>query len=133
MEVTKSSFDLDFSYGREGEKLVEALLTGGKTVEVKRDRKWRNTNNIYIEVECWYLKSQSWEPSGLSVTLADYWAFVLEKGIVMVPTDHVRYAIQKFGRQITCDIPPNKSKGYLITVEDLLKAMKESTNELSES
>ena len=77
MEVTKSSFDLDFSYGREGEKLVEQLLTNGKTVEVKRDRKWHKTNNVYIEVECWYLKSQSWEPSGLSVTQADYWAFVL--------------------------------------------------------
>ncbi len=35
MEVTKSSFDLDFSYGREGEQLVEQLLTNGKTVEVK--------------------------------------------------------------------------------------------------
>ena len=35
-----SSFDLDFGYGRKGELLVEELLTGGKTVEVKRDRKW---------------------------------------------------------------------------------------------
>ena len=34
--TNKSSFDLDFGYGRKGEKLVEELLTGGKTVEVKR-------------------------------------------------------------------------------------------------
>lgn len=124
MEI-KSSFDLDFSFGREGEQLVEQLLTNGKTVEVKRDRKWHITGNIYIEVECWYVASQSWEASGLMVTKADYWAFVLEKGVVMVPTDHVHYAIQKFGRQITCEIPPNRSKGYLITVNDLLTAMKE--------
>lgn len=124
MEI-KSSFDLDFSFGREGELLVEQLLTNGKTVEVKRDRKWHVTGNIYIEVECWYVASQSWEASGLMVTKADYWAFVLEKGVVMVPTDHVHYAIQKFGRQITCEIPPNRSKGYLITVNDLLTAMKE--------
>jgi hypothetical protein len=124
MEI-KSSFDLDFSFGREGEKLVEQLLTNGKTVEVKRDRKWHSTGNIYIEVECWYVASQSWEPSGLMVTKADYWALVLEKGVIMVPTDHVHYAVQKFGRQITCDIPPNKSKGYLITVNDLLTAMRE--------
>jgi hypothetical protein len=124
MEI-KSSFDLDFSFGREGEQLVEQLLTNGKTVEVKRDRKWHVTGNIYIEVECWYVASQSWEASGLMVTKADYWAFVLEKGVVMVPTDHVHYAIQKFGRQITCEIPPNRSKGYLITVNDLLTAMKE--------
>lgn len=125
MEIKNSSFDLDFSYGKGGENLVEELLTHGKTVEVKRDRKWWSTNNVYIEVECWYLSSQSWEPSGLSVTKADYWAFVLEKGVVMIPTDHLNYAVKNFGREITCEIPPNRSKGFLITVEDLLRAMKE--------
>lgn len=124
-----SSFDLDFGYGRKGEKLVEELLTEGKRIEVKRDRKWNKTNNLYIEVECWFLKTQSWEASGLMVTEAEYWAFVLEKGVLMVPTDHVHYAIKNFGREITCEIPPNKSKGFLITVEDLLVAMKELKNE----
>ena len=38
--TNKSSFDLDFGYGRKGEQLVDELLTGGRTVEVKRDRKW---------------------------------------------------------------------------------------------
>lgn len=125
MEIKNSSFDLDFSYGKGGENLVEQLLTYGRTVEVKRDRKWWSTNNVYIEVECWYLSSQSWEPSGLSVSKADYWAFVLEKGVVMVPKDHLEYAVKKFGREITCEIPPNRSKGFLITVEDLLTAMRE--------
>ena len=125
MAVGNSSFDLDFGYGQAGEKLVEELLTEGKTVEVKRDRKWWSTNNLYIEVECWYQRSQSWEPSGLSVTKAAYWAFVLERGVFMVPTGHVRHAIQKYGREITCEIPPNRSKGYLITVENLLDVMKE--------
>jgi hypothetical protein len=134
MEITKSSFDLDFTYGREGEKLVEQLLTNGKTVEVKRDRKWHQTNNVYVEIECWFMKSQSWELSGLSVTKAEYWAFVLEQSIVMVPTDHVWYAVKNFGREITCEIPPNRSKGYLIQVEDLLlttKTLRKETNELS--
>jgi hypothetical protein len=124
MEVNLSSFDLDFSYGKEGENLVEQLLNGGKTVEVKRDRKWHQTNNVYIEVECWYLKSQSWQPSGLSVTQADYWAFVLERGVLLVPTSIVKATVQAWGREITCEIPPNRSKGYLITVENLLAGMK---------
>ena len=124
-----SSFDLDFGYGRKGEKLVEELLTDGKTIEVKRDRKWNKTGNLYIEVECWFLKTQSWEASGLMVTEAAYWAFVLEKGVLMVPTDHVHYAIENFGREITCEIPPNKSKGYLITVDNLLEAMRQLKNE----
>ena len=91
---------------------------------VKRDRKWWATGNMYIETECWYNKSQSWEISGISVTKAEYWAFVLEKGVLMVPTNHVKYAIANYGREITCEIPPNRSKGYLVTVENLLSAMK---------
>lgn len=128
-----SSFDLDFGYGRKGEQLVEELLTNGKKVEVKRDRKWWVTNNIYVEVECWYMKSKSWEKSGIMVTEADYWAFVLEQGVLMVPTSHVLYAVQEFGREITCEIPPNKSKGYLITVDDLLMAMRKLKNDKGQS
>ena len=119
-----SSFDLDFGYGKGGENLVEELLTKGKTVEVKRDRKWHATGNLYVEVECWYQKSNSWEKSGLSVSEADYWAFVLEHGVLMIPKDHVYYALRHYGREITCEIPPNRSKGYLITVNDLLEAMR---------
>jgi hypothetical protein len=44
----------------------------------------------------------------------------------------VLYAVQEFGREITCDIPPNKSKGYLITVDDLLMAMRKLKNEKAE-
>jgi len=132
MMVKNSSFDLDFGYGRKGEQLVEALLTEGKTIEVKRDRKWWDTNNIYIEVECWFNKSKSWEPSGLMVTTAEYWAFVLESGVIMVPTSHVHYAIQHHGREITCEIPPNWSKGFLITVDDLLTAMRVLKHERTE-
>jgi hypothetical protein len=124
MAVGNSSFDLDLSYGQAGENLVEELLTQGRTVEVKRDRKWHSTGNLYVEVECWYMRTESWEPSGVMVTKAEYWAFVLEKGVLMIPTSHVLYAIKNFGREITCEIPPNRSKGYLITVDDLLTAMR---------
>jgi hypothetical protein len=124
MAVGNSSFDLDLSYGQAGENLVEELLTQGRTVEVKRDRKWHSTGNLYVEVECWYMRTESWEPSGVMVTKAEYWAFVLEKGVLMTPTSHVLYAIKNFGREITCEIPPNRSKGYLITVDDLLTAMR---------
>jgi len=125
----KSSFDLDFGYGRKGEQLVEELLTGGKTIEVKRDRKWWITNNLYIEVECFFNKSQSWEPSGLSVTEAAYWAFVLEQGVFMIPTHILKKTVAELGREITCKIPPNESRGYLITVEDLLTGTRKYKNE----
>ena len=120
----KSDFDLDFSYGYSGEQLVEELLTQGKTVEVKRDRRWKDTNNLYIEIKCQYNKTQSWELSGLSVTKAEYWAFVLESGVLIIPTSDVKHSIMTYGRPITCEIEPNRSSGYLITVDNLLNSMK---------
>jgi len=120
-----SDFDLDYSYGLQGENLVDQLLTGGKTVEVKRDRKWWDTGNIFIEVQCWYNSSKTWEDSGLAVSKADYWAFVLESGVIIVPIGHVKYAVQVFGKRIECTIEPNNSRGYLIKAKDLITAMKE--------
>lgn len=119
-----SDFDLDFSYGYSGEQLVEALLTNGKTVEVKRDRRWKDTNNLYVETKCWYVKSQSWEASGLLVSKAEYWAFVLETGVLMIPIANVYDAVKTNGRHLRCNIEPNRSEGYLITVDDLMTSMK---------
>jgi hypothetical protein len=101
---------------------VDELLTGGRTVEVKRDRKWFKTNNLYIETECFFQKIGDWAPSGLGVTEASYWAFVLQESTLIVPTDALRYAVKEFGREISCFIPPNQSKGFLITVDDLMTA-----------
>ncbi len=60
--TTLSSFDLDFSFGKEGEQLVSDLLTEGKRIEVKRDRKWNVTGNVYIETDCFFTKSN---PKGM--------------------------------------------------------------------
>jgi hypothetical protein len=121
---TLSSFDLDFRYGYAGEQLVEELLTNGKTVEVKRDRRWHETGNLYIEFDCWFNSTQSWQPSGISVTKADYWAFVLEESVLMIPTINLIQAVEQYGRVVNCEIPPNKSRGFLITVNDLLAVMR---------
>ena len=123
--ASRSDFDLDYTFGAVGEALVNDLLTGGKTVEVKRDRRWWVTGNIFIEVQCWHNSTMSWEDSGLSVTKADYWAFVLESGVILVPTNHVKYAVKVSGKRINCTMEPNNSRGYLIKAEDLLNAMKE--------
>lgn len=122
--TTKSSFDIDFSFGREGEQLVEDLLTEGKRIEVKRDRKWSITGNVYIETDCFFTKSNSWQPSGLSVTEAEYWAFVLNRTVIMLPTQVLWKAVRNYGREITCEIPPNLSSGYLVKVTDLIEASK---------
>lgn len=118
-----SDFDLDFSKGVEGEHLVEELLTGGKTVEVKRDLQWYKTGNVYIEIQC---KSRAghWYDSGLAATKAEYWAFVLQESVFMVKTSTLIEAVKKYGRRINCNIEPNLSWGYLITIENLLAESK---------
>ena len=120
-----SDFDLDLEFGQEGENFVKELLTDGSTIEVKRDRKWKQTGNVYIETECFFTANEKWHLSGLSVTKAKYWAFVLEDASLIVPIDALRYAIKEFGTETRCNIPPNLSKGYLITVPQILKSIKE--------
>lgn len=119
-----SDFDLDLSVGHEGENLVQAVLTGTKTVEVKKDLRWKDTGNLYIENLCWSHNQNCWYPSGLSSTKAEYWAFVLEKGIIVVPTEILKKVVLVRGRAIECKIKPNFSKGHLITPEDILDALK---------
>lgn len=119
-----SDFDLDLAVGHQGEALVEQLLTGGTTVEVKTDLKWKATGNLYIETVCWSHNNENWYLSGLSSTKASYWAFVLEGATLIVPTEVLKQVVTARGRAITCNIPPNPSKGYLIKVEDIINYMR---------
>lgn len=115
-----SDFDLDFSYGLYGEQLVKDILTGGLTVEVKRDRRWVETGNVYIETAFFSRATHNWVESGLMTTKADRWAFVLERLVVIVTVIDLKNTVDKYGRPITNDKEPNRSRGYLIKIEDLL-------------
>ena len=72
-------FDIDYKVGRQGELWVvsirEAMQNG--RVEVKTDEIWNGTGNIYVEYAC--LKRGKYRKSGLSVTTADIWVFVLRE------------------------------------------------------
>lgn len=121
-----SDFDLDLSVGHEGESLVKELLTNGQTVEVKRDLRWKETGNVYIETVCWSHNNSEWYPSGLSTTKAAYWAFVLETNVFIVPTETLKQVVTIRGRAINCNIQPNPSKGYLIKIEDIINTIRNS-------
>ena len=125
-----SDFDLDFSYGAEGEQLVKELLTNGKTVEVKRDRRWIETGNIWIETSMYSIKHNDWVASGIMVTKAKYWAFVLERMIVFVTIEDLKEALRQFGRRTENKKEPNPSRGYLLRLEDIHKvqALQRSNN-----
>jgi hypothetical protein len=118
--MKNSDFDIDLKFGKEGEDTVANLLSI-ETVEVKRDKRWKETGNLYIETECWYNNSQSWEPSGLSVSKATHYSFVLENMVVILPTPDLKAIVEKNGRPIECKIEPNPSKGYLIKLSHMVE------------
>lgn len=64
-------FDLDLLKGQVAEDLVEALLCGEMTVEVKRDYKVSQTGNVAIEGR------YRGRNSGIVASTADWWAFTL--------------------------------------------------------
>lgn len=121
--MKNSNWDLDLRAGEAGEQKIADLLSAD-TIEVKTDRRWWDTGNIYIETECFYQASQSWEPSGMSVSKATHWAFVLEDTVLITDLSTLKAAVRAYGRPIACNIPPNPSKGFLIKPEDILQQEK---------
>ena len=118
-----SNWDLDLRDGLRGESIVADILNAD-TIEVKTDRRWRHTGNLYIETECYYKSSNSWELSGISVSKATHWAFVLEDSVLIIPTYRLREAIHDHPRPITCNIPPNPSRGHLVTPALLMELIR---------
>ena len=122
-----SAFDLDLRFGQMGEGMVEELLinTVKNKIEVKTDRKWQETGNVFIETECWSLTKGQFVPSGIMTTESDYYALLLPVGdrkplMVFYPTNLVRKVIEAKGRPIEQNWSENPSKGYLIKPEDVL-------------
>ncbi len=118
-----SNWDLDLRDGLAGESKIADLLSLD-TVEVKTDRRWYQTGNVYIETECWYQSSQTWEPSGIRVSKATHWAFVLEDTVLIVPLGRLIEVVWNEGKPIECNIPPNPSRGYLIKPNVMLESLR---------
>ena len=122
-----SNWDLDYRAGLLGESKIADLLHLD-TVEVKTDRRWIETGNIYIETECFYQSDNEWKLSGIQVSKATHWGFVLEDTILIVPTYRLKEIIWKHGKAITCNIPPNPSRGYLIKPGSLMEYIRAAKN-----
>lgn len=125
--IRNSDFDIDLRFGQAGEVLVNSLLTAPiENVEVKRDRRWKETGNLYIETWCWSDNLSQWYPSGFATATATHWSWVLEEMVLTFPVALIKQTIQRNGHAIECSIPPNYSKGYLIKVTDLLNTARAS-------
>lgn len=114
---SQKNFDLDLEYGEAGELKLLSILNGAKKVEVKTDRLSHLTGNVAIEFRC------SGRQSGISTTEADYWAFVLMDGkvIIMVETDKLKKIARKNYRlgKVTCGGDGNNSEMVLVKINEL--------------
>lgn len=109
--------------------MVKDLLSI-ETVEVKRDRRWKETGNLFIETSCFYVNEGVTKRSGLLVTKATHWAFVLEDLTLIVSREDLFATLMQYGRNVECNIEPNVSNGYLITVAQLLQWQVDKANEV---
>ena len=127
--MKNSDWDLDLRAGEEGESKIADLLSID-TIEVKTDKRWQETGNLYIETECYYVNDNAWKPSGIRVSEATHWAFVLQDIALIMPLWQLKDAVYTVGKPITCDIQPNPTRGYLITPSQIIECIKATRDKL---
>lgn len=131
------NFDVDFARGKIGEDLVSGLpemIRDGK-VEVKTDSRAVETGNFYVETWQRNIYSMQWKQSGINVTTADYWAFVVPQTMSMfvVSTTNLRELLEKNrdvyreGEQRIVSAETNGSRGRLVPVKDIYGMMIKNT------
>jgi hypothetical protein len=59
--------------------------------------------------------------SGLSVTKATHWAFVLENFVLILPTEDLKEIVDVEGHPISTDIEPNPTRGFLIKIDNIVR------------
>lgn len=121
--MKNSDWDLDMRAGELGESLIADLLSID-TIEVKTDRRWKETGNLYVETDCYYQATKEWKQSGMWVSKATHWSFVLEGAVVIVPLEELKIAVLEYGKPIMCNIQPNPSRGYLIKPGQILECIR---------
>jgi hypothetical protein len=101
MKKAEPRFDLDLAWGQQGElqiaEFLEWIAKGNGRVEVKRKR--YIDLDFYVETHCDKGRTGRYEPSGISISTAHAWAFVIgDTGIaVIVPADELRAALTEPG------------------------------------
>lgn len=114
----KSDWDLDLKFGQLHEGLVRALMCGEVSLEVKTDRRAHETGNVAVEL------SSRHKPSGLVVTKAEYWAFVLpglDNSVVLVRTERLKALALRSDVPLVRGGDENTSVLALLPLSDLIK------------
>lgn len=120
-----------FINGQRIEIMHKEYITKNKlTYEIKSDDMWFKTGNMYVEYEQYI--NNKWVPSGISVTEADIFAYVLKdedgqiKYSIEMPTKLLKERIDKLiqlnrikfsGKPKTYN--GTSTKGYLVPLSDI--------------
>jgi hypothetical protein len=87
----------------------------GITVEVKLDRRSKDTGNYFIET------SSGGKPSGIKRTTADWWVQVDDTRIVWIRTESLKHLIKDLGlTEYLLNVDDREKKGYLVSVDSLI-------------
>ena len=113
-----NTFAYDLAIGQAEEIWLSEVLAGS-TMEIKRDFVACRTGKLYVEYFCWG------KPSGIAITRADFWAFILDgKRVIIVPTEHLKEVCRKAYRNGDGNIKGGESMaslGVLIKLGDLIR------------
>ena len=119
---SKINFKLDLDKGKQGEDYVVKAYTNKEIkAETKVDFRCQETGNIFVE-----FKSRGKE-SGILVTTADIWNYVLPKKedtfplIITIATTKLKQMIKDKKYKTVLGGDNKSSVGYLIPKEDLIQ------------
>lgn len=121
-----STFAKSLEFGEHFEKLLEEILNK-LPIEVKTDKKYQDTGNLYIET-----KSRG-KQSGINTTSAVYWAFNLWREdfelptFLLIPTERLKKYINEINYLKKNGGDAKTSEGFLVKAEDLIKINKVKT------
>lgn len=119
-------FDIDAEVGRQGEMFcldVQQAFVGGR-VEVKRDTVAASTGRVFVEFECTPRGGYS-RPSGIAVSEADVWAFVLAPGVMVVSSAAAlkvvaREAYRDRASRKACTRGSHPTRGVVVPINQFL-------------
>ena len=115
-----NKFDIDLSKAQIREKELRDIL-GKSKVEVKTDSIWKGSKRLAVEFRC------RGKPSGISVSEAEYYAFILDangytEGIIIVPIEKVKILATKYFKTNKVFGGDDKaSEMVLVPIEEFVK------------
>ena len=122
-------WDLDYEVGRQGELWVQNIADSLRSDarEVKVDERFAETGNVYVEYACRY--RGQYRPSGIAITEAPVWVFVLQpEGLALVVSTELLRRVSRegylAGRVAECSRGSHPTRGVLVPVARLISEVR---------